>query len=81
MLVGVVADDLHGVLVGTYRTVSAQAVELGFEHAFATHGDFLFLGQGSERHIVHDADGEVVLRRVQFQVVIYSQDLCRRSVL
>ena len=80
VLVGVVADDFHGVLVGTYRTVGTQTVELGFEHAFAAHGDFLFLRQGSERHIIYDADGEVVLRRVQLQVVIYSQDLCRRGV-
>ena len=45
VFVGVVTDDFHRVLVGTYGTVGTEAVEFGFEHAFATHGDFFAHGQ------------------------------------
>ena len=45
ILVRIVADNLHGVLVGTDCTVCAEAVELGFEDAFATECHFLLKGQ------------------------------------
>ena len=81
VLVGVVADNLHGVLVGTHRTVGTQAVELGFEHAFATHGHLFFLRKRSERHVVHDAEGELVFRFRKSQILVHGQDLCRSCVV
>ena len=81
VFIGVVADNLYRVLVGTYSTVSTQAVELGFEHAFATQSDFLFLRQRSEGYIINDTDGEVVFRHRQCQVLIYGQNLSRSRIL
>ena len=81
VLVGVVADNLHGVLVGTHRTVGTQTVELGFEHAFATHGHLFFLRKRSERHVVHDAEGELVFRFRKSQILVHGQDLCRSRVV
>ena len=80
ILVGVVADNLHGVLIGTHRTVCAEAVELGFEDAFAAECHFLFEGQGAERHVVHDAHGEVVLRFVEGKVFVDGDNHCGRGV-
>ena len=45
IFVRIVADNLHGVLVGTDRTVCAEAIELGFEDAFATECHFFLEGQ------------------------------------
>ena len=81
MLVRVVADDFHGVLVGTHRTVGAQAVELGFEHAFAAHGYFFSLRERSEGHVVDDAQSELVLRFRKGEVFIYGQNLSRSGVV
>ena len=81
MLVGVVTDNLYRVLVGTYRTVSTQTVELSFEHAFAAQCDFFFLGKRSESHVVHNTDGEVVLRHRHSQILVNCDDLCRSSIL
>ena len=58
MLVGIVTDNLHGVLVGTNCTIGTQTVELGLEHAFATYGDFGLLRQRSEGNVVYDTDSE-----------------------
>ena len=44
VFIGVIADDLDGVLVGTHRTVGTETVELGFESAFGQDGEF-----GSDR--------------------------------
>ena len=65
VLVGIVTDNLHGVLVGTNCTIGTQTVELGLEHAFATYGDFGLLRQRSEGNVVYDTDSEVVLRSRQ----------------
>ena len=81
MLVGIVTDNLHRVLVGTYCTVSAQTVEFGFEHAFAAQCDFFFLGQRSEGNVVYDTDSEVVLRHRHSQVLVNGEDLRGSSVL
>ena len=81
ILIGVVADDLHRVLVGTHRTVGAEAVELGFEHAFSTERDLFLHRQRGEGDVVHDADREVVLGLVEGEVFEDGNDLRRRRVL
>ena len=81
VLVGVVTDDLHTVLVGTHGTVSTQTVELGLEHAGATHGHLFLHGQRGEGHVVLDTDGELVLGHRQGQVLINRENLGGRGVL
>ncbi len=44
--VGVVTDDLDGVLVGAHGAVRAQAVELAGDGAFGGSVELLALGQG-----------------------------------
>ena len=60
ILVGVVADDFDGVLVGADGAVAAQTPELALDGAgsAAVLGRGLF-GQGQAGDIVDDADGEV----------------------
>ena len=81
MFVGVVADDFDGVLVGTHGTVGTEAVELGFEHPSAAHGNLLALRQRGEGDVVHDADGEAVLGLCKLQVGIDGQNLCGGGVV
>ena len=70
VFVGVVADNLHRVLVGTHCTVGTETVELGFECAGVAHGNFGKQGQGSEGYIVHDTQGEVVLGHGKREVFV-----------
>ncbi len=80
MLVGVVADDLDGVLVCADRAVCAKTEELGLEHAFATHRDLLFCRERGEGDVVVDADGEVIFRLRQLEVVVDGGDHGRGGV-
>ena len=59
--VGVVTDDLDGVLVGANGTVGAQAVELAADGAFGSGVEQLAHGQAGAGHVLHNAHGEVVL--------------------
>ena len=59
--VGVVADDLDGLLVGTHGAVGAQTEELAL-HGAGGHGvDLFFNVEAQVGHVVVDAHGEVVL--------------------
>ena len=80
MLVGIVTDNLYRVLVCTDCAIGTQAIVFGFELAFASHSDFFFLGQGSERYVVYYTDSKVVFGNVQLQIVVHGQDLCRCSI-
>ena len=71
--IGVVADDLDGVLVGANSTVGAQTVELAAHGAFGSRDDLLAQLQAGAGHVVVDAHGEVVLHFAG-QVVIHSLD-------
>ena len=75
------ADDLDGVLVGTHRTVGAETPELAGDGALRLGEQRRAHGQGQMGHIVHDADGEVVLRLIQQQIVEYGLDLGGGGVL
>ena len=72
--IGVVADDLDGVLVSANGTVGAQAVEHARDGAFRRGDDLLAQGQGGAGNVVLDTHGEVVLGRVLIQVVVHSLD-------
>ena len=75
--VGVVADDLDGVLVGTDGTVCAQTPELAADRSLGCGNDLLAGRKGEIGDIIGDADGESLL----LGVVIDSDDLCRSGVL
>ncbi len=80
VLIGVVADNLNGVLVGTYRTICAEAVEAGFEGALGQDGDFGQEGKRTVGDVVHNADGELVAL-LALHVVEDADDLRRGCVL
>ena len=75
------ADDLDGVLIGTHGTVRAQAPELAGNGALRLAVQCRAQGQGQVGHIVHNADGEVVLGLIQQEIVIHGFNLSRGSVL
>ena len=82
VLVGMVADDLDGVLVGAHGTVAAQAPELALDGAGRSGvGTVLILGQGHVGHIVHDADGELALHLVLLQLAVNSKHGGGRRIL
>ncbi len=80
ILVGVVADNLHRVLVGAHGTVGTEAVELSLEDAFAAERDFLLEGERGEGHVVDNAEGEVVLGSGEGEVLEHGDNLCRGGV-
>ena len=63
VIVGLLADDLDRVLVGAHRAVGAQAVEQRAHRARLFGRKARIVGQAGVRHVVVDADGEVILRR------------------
>ena len=78
---GLLGDDLDGVLVGTHGAVSAQAVEEGAGHIGGLHIEAGVVGQGGVADVVHDADGEAVLRLVLLQVLVHGLDHGRGELL
>ncbi|OQC03396.1 MAG: hypothetical protein BWX77_00701 [Bacteroidetes bacterium ADurb.Bin090] len=60
IFIGIVSDNLDGILIGSYRTVSAQAIEFGFVNAFAAQCNFFLLRQRSERNVVNYTYGKLV---------------------
>ena len=74
VFVGVVTDDLGGVLVGTNGTVSAQTPELTFycTRSRCDRSRFNFR-QGQVGNVVHDTDGETRLRIVFLKLCVYSK--------
>ena len=77
--IGVVADDLDGVLVGTDSTVRTEAPELAADRPFRIDGN-RDIRHGKMGYVIDDAQGEVVLRLEGFHVVEYGVDGCRRNV-
>ncbi len=74
--IGVVADDLDGVLIGADRTVCTQTPEFTVGRSFRSRDQ---RSTGLKRqvcHVIHDTDGEFLLRCI----VIDCNDLCRRGV-
>ena len=72
--VGMVADDLDGVLVGAHGAVGAQAEELAGDGALGGRVDGGAERQAQVGHVVDDAHGEVVLGLVRRQVVVDGLD-------
>ncbi len=81
VFVGVVADDLDGVLVGSDCAISAKTEELGLEHSLVAYADFGKLGKGKVSHVVDDAHREAVLGLGKSEIVIDGKNLCGSGVL
>ena len=81
ILVGRTADDLDRVLVCADRTVRTQTEEEGLERTGLRQRDLLADRQREIRHIIVDADSEVVLRLGREEVLDNGQNLCRRGIL
>ena len=80
--IGVVADDLDGVLVGAHGAVGAQAPELTGGGASGSGIGVLGGIQGQMGHVVLDADGEALLGLVPFSMLRYTATICAgRGVL
>ena len=82
VFVGVVADDLRGVLVGADRAVAADAPELALDRAGrAGDGGGLDFGEAEVRHVVDDADGEAGFGGVLGELRVDREDAAGRRVL
>ena len=75
--VGVVTDNLDGVLVRTDGTVCAETPELAVRRALRRRDEVCPGLKGEVGHIVHDADREALLLRV----LEHSDNVLRRRVL
>ncbi len=62
-------QNFHAVLVGTHRAVGAQPVEHGARDALRLDVEIAVVVEAQMRHVVVDADGEAVLRRLGGQFV------------
>ncbi len=81
VVVGVLADDLDGVLVGPHGAVAAQAVEQRPDHVLGLGGEGRVVLQAGVGDVVVDADGEVVLGRRLRQLVEHRLDHGRGELL
>ena len=75
--IGIVADDLDGVLVRSNRTVSAKSPELAVRGSFGSGYQFRSQLQGQIGNVVFDTDGEFLL----FIVVVNGNDLSGSGIL
>ena len=80
-LVGVVTDDLDGVLVSTNGTVSTETPELTADCTCSRSvGSGLFF-ERKTGDVVNDTDGEVVLGSFCVEVFVGCEDGCRSGSL
>ena len=81
ILVGMVADDLDGVLVRADRAVATEAPELALDGAFRRSVRRGLLLEGQVGDVVGDADGELALGLVVGQLLVYCKDRGRGRIL
>ena len=79
--IGVVADDLDGVLVSAYGAVRTQAPELTGMGSGGSGVRVFLLLQGQMGHIVHNANGEPLLGGIGLHVAVHGDDLSRSGIL
>ena len=79
--VGVVADDLDSRLVGADRTITAEAPELAGRRTSRCRIDVLGDRQGRIGHVIGNGNGEMVFRRILFQVFENAEDMGRCRIL
>ena len=81
LLVGVVADDLDAVLVGSDCSIGSETPELAGLGAFRSGVGIVGRSDGKSGHIVVDGDGELGLRALARHVLEYGQDVSGLYVL
>ena len=81
VVVGVLADDLDGILVGADRAVCSQTVEQGADHAVRLGGEGRVVVEAGVGDVVVDADGEVIFWLGLLQIVVDGLDHRRREFL
>ena len=81
IFIGVIADDLDGVLVRADGAVAAETPELAGDGALGGSVGRVRLRQGEVGHVIDDADGELTLRRVALELFIDREHGGRRGVL
>ena len=79
--IGVVADNLNGVLVSANCTIGTQTPELAGSGAFGNNLKVSTSRQGSISNIIYDANGKVVLRFSSCQIGKYCFDITRQGIL
>ena len=79
--VGVVTDDLDGVFVCTNGTVGAVTPELASDAVFRSGNNRSANFERGVGNIIHDTNGEVVLRSVSLEVFINSDELSWGNIL
>ena len=80
-VVRLLADDLDRVLVRPHGAVGAETVEEGAHGARGLDVEGRVPGEGRVRHVVHDADREVVLRLRLRELVEHRLHHARRELL
>ena len=73
----IITNDLDGVLVCTYSTVSAKSPELAVDGSFRSRNERCAQLQRKVCHIIVDTDCEFLL----LSIVVYSYDLSRCGIL
>ncbi len=77
VLVGVVTDNLDGVLICTYGTVCAETPKLTCSGACRSGNRIFGNVKGKIGYIINDTDGELLLRRI----LEYGNNLSRGGIL
>ena len=80
-LVGVIADDLDGVLVGTDGSVAAETPELACDSACGSGVGSGLLVERKTGNVVYDTDCEVRLGSVLREFFVNRKDACRGKAL
>ena len=79
--VGMVADNLDSRLVGTDRTITAETPEFAGRRASRCRIDIFGDRQRRIGYVVGNGNGEMVLRRILFQVFEDAEDMGRCRIL
>ena len=81
ILIGIVADDLDGILVSAHGAVAAKTPELTADHFLVGEGQAGPNGQRAVCHIIFDTHSEAGERLILQQVIENRLDLSRGGVL
>ena len=81
MFVCIVSDDLHRVLIGTYRTICTETVEFSLEHAFTAHSDFLTNRERRKGNVIYDTQRKVIFGFGQCEIFVNGKYLRRCGIV
>ena len=81
ILICMVTNDLNGILICTNSTIGSKTPELTAYSAWCCYLDLISYWKRSKGKVIIDTYCKVVLRLFLIQLVKYSNDLCRSSIL